>query len=275
MAIAKIIDNNDFDWLRKRLPVVTFEECWPYGIDVTYENDKEIVTRHYVKLAQAVKNKDAAGLGSLAYALSKGDSTALLGDSDDIAVRTIASGIGRPGLFWKWIKDQAHDERELTLVTKAEAGFRKSGWPWDRAFAQAAAYLAVSVGVPEVQDARRGRPTEFPLWIGIDKHTAQGKIAIKQAAKSVGIPPNQALWLAFYLESAQCNELSDSRWWQKEISWRYGKLHLTATEAERRWATIRPFVQALLDTETTKLRESLNSLAAVLKHDNATQLQLI
>lgn len=55
LAIAYIISDNDFDWMRKRLAVVTFEECWTYGLEVSYENDEKIITDHFLKIVGTVK----------------------------------------------------------------------------------------------------------------------------------------------------------------------------------------------------------------------------
>jgi len=51
-------------WIRNRLAVITAEECWPYLNKVNYSS----LTYHYNQLTTAIKNKDAAGLGSVALA---------------------------------------------------------------------------------------------------------------------------------------------------------------------------------------------------------------
>ena len=56
LAIRSILLNKDFDWLRKRLAVVTFEECWSYGSELSYEKDEEIVTNHHLRITRAIKN---------------------------------------------------------------------------------------------------------------------------------------------------------------------------------------------------------------------------
>jgi hypothetical protein len=256
-AISCLLKNNDFDWLRKRLAVVTFEECWTYGSEVSYENDEETVIRHYLKITGAIKNKDAAGLGSLAYVLSQGDPSVLSGVSEDKAIKIIAEAIKRPNDFWTWAKKQELNETQRLLVEKADKGFRKAGWPWDRAFTQAAAYLAISTPIPRTQFIQLNSVNEFPLWVGIDKHTREGKIAIREAAKRVGFNANKALWLAFYFESAKCNAIEDSYWWHKEVTWRMKKLELSVNEANTTWEKIKPIVVELLREETDKLQEKI------------------
>jgi hypothetical protein len=257
LAINCIIQNNDFDWLRKRLAVVTFEECWTYGLEVSYEKNEETVLNHYLKLASAVKNKEAAGLGSLAYSLSQGDMSVIQGNKEDKAIKIVAEAIKRPNDFWGWARKQELTESQNLLVDRADKGFRKAGWPWDRAFAQAAAYLAITTSIPTTQFVQPNASNEFPLWIGIDKHTREGKVAIREAAKRIGFNANKALWLAFYFESAKCNAIEDSFWWSKEIAWRMSKLELSLAEAMTTWERIKPIVVELLKEETYKLQDRI------------------
>jgi hypothetical protein len=257
LAISYIIQNNDFEWLRKRLAVVTFEECWIYGLQVSYEKDEETVTHHYLKIAQTVKNKNAAGLGSLAYALSQGDTSVFCEEHQDKAIRIVAEAIKKPNDFWEWARNQESSETQKLLVEKADKGFRKAGWPWDRAFTQAAAYLAISTEIPKAHPTETNINGEFPFWIGIDKHTPQGKTAIREAAKQISFNANKALWLAFYFESAKCNAIENSPWWQKEVLWRMKKLGLSLEEARMIWEKMRPIVINLLEDESQKLKEKI------------------
>lgn len=256
-AIAYLSKNGDFDWLRKRLAVVTFEECWPYGLYVTYEKHLEIIEDHYLKIAKAVKNKNATGLGSLAYAYSKGDDTVLCGDSGDKSIKIISEAIKRPKDFWNWVKNQALHDKQAEFVEMAHKGFKKAGWPWDRAFAQAAAYLAITTSVPKVNYSAKQPDKEFPFWVGIDKHTREGKPAIRKAAKQIGFNSNKALWLSFYFESAKCNEIENSPWWEKEINWRMKKNRLELEEALEIWKKLKPIIIELLEPEALKLKKNI------------------
>ena len=260
LAIAFIIHNNDFDWMRKRLAVITFEECWTYGLEVSYEKDEKIITDHLLKIVGTVKNRNAAGLGSLAYVLSEGDESVFNSDSGDRDIKIIAEAIKRHKDFWEWTKKQKLNDKQKTLVENADKGFRKAGWPWDRAFAQAAAYLAITGDVPETIYVQPKSEINFPLWVAIDKHTQQGKTAIREAAKQINFNANKALWLAFYFESAKCNRIEYSPWWEREIKWRMKKLDLNADEAKEIWERLKPIIIELLKDETEKLREKLFSV---------------
>ena len=260
LAIAFIIHNNDFDWMRKRLAVITFEECWTYGLEVSYEKDEKIITDHLLKIVGTVKNRNAAGLGSLAYVLSEGDESVFNSDSGDRDIKIIAEAIKRHKDFWEWTKKQKLNDKQKILVENADKGFRKAGWPWDRAFAQAAAYLAITSDIPETIYIQPRSEINFPLWVAIDKHTQQGKAAIREAAKQINFNANKALWLAFYFESAKCNQIEYSPWWEREIKWRMKKLDLNTDEAKEIWGRLKPTIIELLKDETEKLREKLFSV---------------
>jgi hypothetical protein len=262
-AVAYLIHNNDFDWMRKRLAVLTFEECWTYGLEVSYDNDEHIISEHIYKLVGTVKNRNAAGLGSLAYALSEGDESVYDGGSEDRNIKIIAEAIKRHKDFWEWTKNQDSTDKQKTLVEKADKGFRKAGWPWDRAFAQAAAYLAIKDDIPDTIYIQPKSDSNFPLWVAIDKHTQQGKAAIREAAKQINFNANKALWLAFYFESAKCNDIQFSPWWEREVKWRMKKLELDYEEARQTWERLKPIVIDLLKEETEKLQEKLFSVKPI------------
>jgi len=262
-AVAYLIHNNDFDWMRKRLAVLTFEECWTYGLEVSYDNDEHIISEHIYKLVGTVKNRNAAGLGSLAYALSEGDESVYDGGSEDRNIKIIAEAIKRHKDFWEWTKNQDITDKQKTLVEKADKGFRKAGWPWDRAFAQAAAYLAIKDDIPDTIYIQPKSDSNFPLWVAIDKHTQQGKAAIREAAKQINFNANKALWLAFYFESAKCNDIQFSPWWEREVKWRMKKLELDYEEARQTWERLKPIVIDLLKEETEKLQEKLFSVKPI------------
>lgn len=255
-----LIQTGEFQWMRKRLAVITFEECWPYGLEVEFANDKDVILKHYLALAKAVKNKNAAGLGSLAYALSQGDESVLSGKKSDKLIWILAKGIKESKQYWQWIFDQDLPSDKSRLVQNAFSGFKKSGWPWDRAFAQSAALLALVSDVPKITLLGQPKIADVPMWVGIDKHTKVGKIAIREAAKIKGIKSNSALWLAFYFESAQCNKLERSPWWEREIQWRMNKLSLSYEKGKDIWLDLKPIVENLLHNDGKNLHKKLYTM---------------
>jgi hypothetical protein len=209
-------DVGDGKWLRTRVAVVTFEECWPLGADLPERPDQAAIVTSFIRVAESVKLKDAAGLGTLAYALSKGDQSVFSNSAQDRPIRILSEAIQRPKEYWGWVVKQTKDDRQAALVDSAYRAYRRGGWPWDRAFMQAAAYLAVSTFVLTPPRARTDRGA-FPYWVALDKHTSAGKQALRQAAKQLGIPSRQVLWLGFYFESALTNEMQPSYWWSREV----------------------------------------------------------
>lgn len=256
-TVKYLIKIGDFNWLRNRLAVITYEECWPYGLDISFENDENKITSHFVNITNSVKNKNVAGLGVLAYTYSEGDSSVLRGDSSDNDIIKISSGIQDPEGYWSWIDKQVTSSKQEQFVANSKKSFSKAGWPWDKAFVQSAAYLAVKNEPIKVQKSSSKLSESFPLWVGIDKHTDEGKKEIKIAARIIGCNVYLARWLSFYFEGAKCNEIEHSPWWEREIEWRMKKLGLTVKEGKKVWAQLRPLVKKNLATEEKKLRNKL------------------
>ena len=258
-AVFRFLATNktEFNWMRSRLAVFTFEEAWPYGRHVTFSKAEDENLRHILALCSLQKNKDAAGLGSLAYALTEGNDSVLRDDDDDWYVRVVARALGDKDKFRAWARDEAlHlDPDQALVVSKAIEGSKKAGWPWDKAFTYAAALLAIKYPVPGLVDAPLSATDPFPFWVAIDKHTQQGKEAIRRAAKNLGIPANSALWLSFYFESATCQSLAPSPWWDRERSWRLGKLGLSEVDGRDAWGQLRTLVEGYLGPDAEALSE--------------------
>src|SRR5205823_11131029 len=153
--------------------------------------------------------------------------------------------IRRPIDFWNWVIERCSEMRQLARVGSANKAFRGGGWPWDRAFMQASAYLAVTQELPNVSIVER-QSTVFPFWVALDKHTPEGKEALRRAAKIVGIPWRQALWVSFYFESALTNAAVKSSWWEREIQWRLRRIGLSYDEARSVWYEVQSVVSEVL-----------------------------
>jgi hypothetical protein len=99
------------------------------------------------------------------------------------------------------------------------------------------------------------------LWVAIDKHTPDGKVAIREAARYLNVRARDMMWISFYCESALTNAISDSPWWEKEVDWRLSRLGLSFEEAESLWSDARPIVSELLGNSVAELQAHLDSMA--------------
>ena len=262
--VTKVINHlyeiGDVRWLKQRIGVIIAEECWPLLAEWELLNTPEAMIDLLSQVARSVKFKDAAGLGSLAYAFSEGDTSVLSGSDEDDYIRRIGDAIKEANKYWKWVISKHSNNREAILVQKAEKVYRKGGWPWDRAFTQAAAYLAVTDGLPKPQTADEpNNETKFPFWVALDKHTPHGKAALRIVAKKTGIPWRQLNWASFYFQSAVVNKLEPSRWWEKEAEWRLDKVGLSFREAKSIWAKAQPLFVELLQRESVYLEKHLGN----------------
>lgn len=245
----------DRAWLRQRIPVIVYEECWPLAANIKFPLKLPDAFRYLATVARSEKAKDAAGLGSLAYACSQGDTSIQAEPGiDSQALRTVAKAIEEPEKFWAWLEPQCERENQSIFVSVTRQAHRKGGWPWDRAFMLAAAFLAVNDSIPEIKTSTEEPSEEFPYWIALDKHTPDGKNAIRQAAEAFNLPANQLMWANFYCESALTNKCIESPWWNAERRWRLGKAGLTVDRAFSLWERVRPSVEAILAEESERLR---------------------
>lgn len=262
--VAKVVDHlyeiDDIKWLKQRVGVIIVEECWP--LIGEWELPKKVAEQHVAirdvlsRSSISTKFKDAAGLGSLAYALSEGDDSVLTGSDEDTDIKHISAAIQREKEYWEWIISQCSSDLANRLVKRASIAYRKGGWPWDKAFIQAAAYLAVTDALPKLQVGSK-RESKFPFWVALDKHTPQGKVALRKAAKETGFPWRQLNWVSFYCESGLVDNLTPSQWWNREVKWRLGKVGLSLDEAKSMWAKARPVFMELLQDESKRLEQHI------------------
>lgn len=247
----------DSNWIYKRTAIITFEECWPLAAKLSSNTSLTSIIEALVRVSQSIKFKDATGLGTLALALSGGDHSVLLNSPEDYHIIVVSEGIRRPSDFWNWATSRSLSKQQLALIHAAQEAYRRGGWPWDKAFMQAAAYLTITQGIPEVRECEY-KAKNFLFWTALDKHTPQGKRGLREAAKVLGIPPYQLFWISFYFESALTNESVDSFWWSHEIQWRLSQIGLDYQSAQKLWNKAQPVVAEILKTESKVLQEQLD-----------------
>lgn len=255
-------ESGDKSWLRARVGVIIFEECWLFGTESNVATDLPDILKKLIRVVESKKMKGAAGLGSLAYALSTGDDSVLLDFTENRKQHIIyvSDAIKEPKTFWAQLQGQQFDDRQSKFIDSARKAWSRASWPWDKAFTIAGTYLATRQGIPEPCVAIPSC-LEVPLWVALDKHTPQGKTALRNTAKQLGIESRKVAWMSFYCESAITNDLDDSYWWQREIEWRLGRVHLDYNTARHLWKErVRTVVIEHLREEVERLQEHMRYL---------------
>lgn len=279
--VVKVVDHlyeiGDINWLKQRVGVIIAEECWPLmgewelpqKRDMQQAASQEILSQ----TARYMKFKDAAGLGSLAYALSEGDNSVLNSSDEDTYIKHICAAIKNKDNYWKWILSECSCDITRNFVERSSVAHRKGGWPWDKAFIQAAAYLVVMEGLPKLEYGIK-EESKFPFWVALDRHTPQGKAVISKLAKETGFPWRQLNWVSFYCESGIVYNQVPSRWWDREVEWRLSKVGLSLDEAKSMWTNARPIFVELLQNESERLEQHLDISSKSNNALNGKQLNL-
>lgn len=267
-VVNYLLSQGDTKWLHNRLPVMIYEECWVLGNRVTSGN---LITQ-YVTLAQTVKNKDAAGLATLAVKLHEGDWKAMRGNPNQkAAIMSVTNAIGNPKEFWDWARKKGRGH--IGRIEAAKAAVTKASFETDATMMFAAAYFTVKDLVPLVTDAQPLNSSEFPYWIAFDKHTDVGREIIIEAAKQLDIYPSRAMQLAFYLEGAVCNGMTTSPYWQLAKDWQMEKMGYTYSQANVIWDQLKPIIIELTKDKVKDLKERIENCISVA--ENELQLSLI
>jgi hypothetical protein len=255
-ALLASLSSWEKNWYRTRTAIITFEECWPLGCELIFNRKFHSKVAALIRVTRAMKSRDASGLGYLAHALTDGDSSVLTGSADDRHIKIVANAIKRPDDFWRWIDDQEKPDQQTAALMANARRFKQEGSPRDRAVIQSAAYLAVSAPLPNPQEIL---PTEqrFPYWVAFDRHTAEGKLVMRDVARDLHIALPQLEWTCFYFEGAQTNGEVPSKWWDRHSQWYFKKIGLPAEEAHLLWEPARTQVIDGLAEDSRRLKSEL------------------
>ena len=240
---------------RTQTAIITFEECWPLGVELIFNKKFHSKVAALIRVARAAKARDATGLGYLAYAFSEGDDTVLTGTADDKAIKIVASAIRRPDDFWQWISWQKTSDTGKILIDNA-ARFKKAGLPHDKAVIQAAAYLTATGPLPPVTESQPLEP-KFPYWVVFDNHTSEGQRVLRDIARDLHISLPQLEWTYFYFEGARTNRENHSTWWDRHSQWHFKKIGLAPNEAHLLWDPAKVQVKEALAQESRQLKNEL------------------
>lgn len=258
-AIGRIVDLGDQAWLRSRTAVITFEEAWPLAQDLELTKDQESKTSALLRVTRSTKQKDAAGLGALSFAFHEGEQSMLDLVPSTRALRILSEALDRPNAYFDWAISQCSSEDCRQIVTAARKYLPAATWGWDKATILAAAFLATSHHIPPVKSAHPST-SMFPYWVALDKHTPQGKEALRRIADANKVGYRQLIWAGFYCESSVVNVLEPSDWFEAEKSWRLRKAGLNWEEAMELWNYLRPAIFEELSSSAESLRLEVEPL---------------
>ena len=255
-ALLANLSPKEKNWYRTRTAIITFEECWPLGSELTFNRKFYSKVAALIRVARRMKARDASGLGYLAHALIEGDASVLKGSADDKPIKIIANAIQRPDDFWHWVADQKkRDAQTDALITNARR-FMHEGLARDRAVIQSAAYLALIEPMPPHQQVQ-SIDQAFPYWVAFDRHTAEGKLVMRDVARDLHIALPQLEWTCFYFEGAKTNGEIPSKWWERYNQWHFEKIGLPVEEAHLLWKPAKPQLLAGLAEDSRRLKNEL------------------
>ena len=258
-TVIHLIQNGETAWLKNRLGVIAFEESWAYVSRLQFTTNENSLIKQYTDLAKSSKNKNAAGLGSLAYELSRGVESVLVNnDPANRHIKIIAEAIRRPDDFWAWANKSKLDGAAVGFLEKAEIGFKLAGWPWDKAFALASAYLFICGEITETAIHSTSDAAAFPYWVAIDKHTSEGKMVLAKCANKIDLNKKTLGWIQFYIESAKCENLQDSYWWEREKAWRLTNEGVGGGKAENIWSDISDYFKEAFSAQELIIKNNLD-----------------
>jgi hypothetical protein len=254
--VIKYLKGADNDsWLRKRLFVIAYEECWTIGNQLTATN----LTEDYKKIARSVKNKNVAGLAALASEYRKGNNGLLdgIGIEEKDNIKSIANAIDTPKQFWNFIRDLPGYQGNYNRIESAIEATAKASFEHDKLLMYAATCLIAENQIPETQFADPTNEHTFPYWVAFDKHTDAGRDIIIRSSNRIKLDSYKGGELAFYFEGSLCNQIVDSPYWEHLKKWKIGKLGFNLYTAQQKWEELKPVVIELTKKRAGQLKEKI------------------
>ena len=265
--------NGDSSWLRSRSVIIAFEECWPLAASISLDRDFASKQKALLDVATAIKQKDAAGLGALADAyyqskqVLKEDKSIFKFVPDKSIFNTLVDGLNDPAEFFQSLHKSSKSDNSIAIIKVAEQFYPLAHKSWDKAIIMAGALLSTVTDIPPVRKAENPEG-DFEYWAGIDKHTPQGADALRDVAKTLNINITQLKWVSFYFESARCNEMEKSPWFEAEMKWKLCQQQLSFEAAEEIWLKARDLVSERLAKVAVILQMKLSKIEKVVKEES-------
>lgn len=226
-------------WLKDRLLVIAYEECWPYAEKIYLPCSDYDLLQHYKNITLSVKNKNACGLAELAMKQKDGKDVSKVGNStDQAAISSIKNAILYPTKFWEWVKKEPEYQKYKSIIDKAEQVIKRVSSEFDKAMVYAAVYLTIKFPIPEIKTTPADNDPDFPYWIAIDKHTSVGKDIYIEICEKLSLDTFITLKLGFYLAGSKCNEVNDSPFWELIKKWQLESTGFLLNEVNEKWEEI-------------------------------------
>lgn len=259
-VVTRLNNIGDTSWLRSRAVVITCEECWPLAVSLSIDSDLKSKLEILLRVATAPKEKNAAGLGALAYAYSEGDRSMFDLVPEPRSLKIISEALARPKDFLKWASSQSSSMRSKKTIRNAERYLPVATWQWDKACILATAFLSMNTEAPTIGEASAIQSAlDFPYWVALDKHTDEGKAALRDVARSLGVNYRQLIWSSFYCESTQVNQLVPSPWFVAEREWRLRRVGISCDSATELWERARPVIKRRLEGDVIELKKTIET----------------
>lgn len=261
-----LLDKSQKQWLRDRLVVMAYEECWTYADKLLYPSIPHKVLAEYKSLTRTVKNKNAAGLAALAIKVKDGDRSAFVGDEkEQKAIKSVANGFTDPVGFWNFIRTEPGYNDNKQRIDAAEKAMNRAKFPGDRAMMLAAAYLSIKYPIPATTFMNSNNNPNFPYWIALDKHTSIGFQIISDASKKINLQPYDGNQLAFYFSGALCNKIKDSSFYKLSKQWKFKHMGFDCDQAKEKWLELRPLIIEMTKVDVEGMIKKINT---VIKNDS-------
>jgi hypothetical protein len=254
-AFIESLGSKPKEWYRTRTVISTFEECWPLAAELNFNRKFHSKVAALILITRNQKIRDAGGLAYLAHALSQGDSAVYTGIPADRDIKIIANAIRRPDDFWQWVTARIDASRDNVLLENTMR-FRHEGTPREQAALQSAAYLMLTGSRPQVPEVRPA-DENFPYWVVFDQSTPEGKLALRDVARSLNIQLPQLEWACNYYEGFKTNGSLPCSWWNRFCEWQFQKVGLKPEEAHLLWKPARSQVMSALASDGHRLQRDL------------------
>ncbi len=234
-----------------------FYECWPLATRLPFARRPIAAIALLVHMAGLHKTREAAGLGLLADAVRRGEPVTVQDEKEGEDLRRMTQALENPEDFIAWISARGLAVQDALRYAGIRRPPPSRGRPHDRAVAFAALYLlaarpgsALPAPAPPPEEA-------FPFWVAFDRHTAAGRLALRDVARDLKIPPAQLSWCFALFEGLRLQAEIPSPWWHRYCRNRFDRIGLPLEEAHLLWEPAKIQLREALAAEGRTLQSEL------------------